>query len=113
MLCWGFHKEYGVREEGMRHMTQDIDIAKICELANIKLTAEEQAAFQESLGAIVGYVQKIAEVDVSGIEPTVHGRLVTNVFRDDTQEQSLDREIFLMNAPQRVDNEFKVPRIVE
>ena len=94
-------------------MAQDIDIAKICELANIELTAEEQAQFQGQLGAIVEYVQKISEVDVSGIEPTVHGQLITNVFRNDKQEQSLDRETFLKNAPQRIENEFKVPRIVE
>ena len=91
----------------------DIDVARICELANIELSAEEQAKFQKQLGAIVGYVQKIAEVDVSGIEPTVHGQLRTNVFRDDVPEKCLDREIALKNAPQRIENEFKVPRIVE
>ena len=92
---------------------QDIDVARICELANIELSAEELVKFQEQLGAIVGYVQKIAEVDVSGIEPTVHGQLITNVFREDTPRTSLERETVLKNAPQRIENEFKVPRIVE
>jgi len=92
---------------------QDIDVARICELANIELSAEELAKFQKQLGAIVGYVQKIAQVDVSGIEPTVHGQLITNVFRDDTPVKCLDRDVALRNAPQRIENEFKVPRIVE
>ena len=92
---------------------QDMDVAKLCELANLELSPEELAKFRKQLGTIVGYVQKIMEVDVSGIEPTVHGRLVHNVFREDEQERTLGAEVFLLNAPQRIGNEFKVPRIVE
>ena len=92
---------------------QEINVAKIGELANLELNAEELAKLQTQMTATVGYVRKIMEVDVSGIEPTVHGGTVRNAFRDDVSQQSLDRETALQNAPQRIENEFKVPRIVE
>ena len=92
---------------------QNIDIAKIGELANIELSVEEQAKFREQLGAIVECVGKISEVDVSGVEPTVCVISTSNAFRDDTLVPHFDRETALQNSPQRIDNEFKVPRIVE
>ena len=90
-----------------------IDVAKVSGLANLELKPEESKKFQGQLDAIIGYVQKVREVDVSGVEPTVFGQSVQSAFRDDTPGQTLDREVALKNAPQRFDNEFKVPRIVE
>ena len=93
--------------------SQKMDVAKLCALANIELSQEELEKFRPQLEALVGHIQKIAEVDVSGVESTVHGQPTANAFRDDTREPGLGCETFLANAPQRIDNEFKVPRIVE
>lgn len=92
---------------------EDIDVARVCQLANLELAPEELEKFQEQMATIVAYVRKIGELDVSGIEPTVHGQPVHNVFREDRHEVWLDRERVLANAPERVGNEFRVPRIVE
>jgi len=91
----------------------NIDVARVCELANLALTPDELATFQDQMDTIVAYVRKIGELDVSGIEPTVHGQPVHNVFREDRHETWLDRERVLANAPDRVGSEFRVPRIVE
>ncbi len=97
----------------MSNPSQDIDVARVCELAHLELPPEELAAFQEQMATIVAYVHKIAELDVEGIEPTVHGQPVLNVFREDEAVAGLDRERVLANAPERVGDEFRVPRIVE
>ncbi len=91
----------------------EFDVEHVAGLARIALTPEEKALFAEQLPAILNYVNKIAVLNVEGIEPTLHGQPVENVFREDVVLPSLDRETALDNAPQRIDCEFKMPRIVE
>jgi aspartyl-tRNA(Asn)/glutamyl-tRNA(Gln) amidotransferase subunit C len=90
-----------------------IDVRYVAELARLELTDEEAELFQRQLGTIVQYVEKIGELDVDGIEPTLHGQKLVNAFREDVVTPSLDREKALANAPERHDYEFKLPKIVE
>jgi len=94
-------------------VSHTIDVAYVAELARLELTPEEKLTFQQQLETIVKYVEKIGELDVSGIEPTLHGQALANVFREDVVVPSLDREGFLANAPERNGFEFKLPKIVE
>ncbi len=90
-----------------------IDVAYVANLARLELTDEEKATFQPQLETIVKYVEKIAAVDVTGVEPMMHGRPLVNAFREDVVRPSLDREIALSNAPAKVGDEFLLPKIVE
>ena len=90
-----------------------IDVGYVAELARLELTDEERAVFQPQLENIVKYVEKISEVDVSGVEPMLHGRPLVNAFREDAVRPSMDREAALANAPARVGDEFLLPKIVE
>lgn len=90
-----------------------MDVARVCELAHFDMTDAERAEIQGQLDKILGYVEKIGELDLDGIEPTLYGQPVTNVFRDDKNEPSLAVEAVLANAPQSIGQEFKVPKIVE
>lgn len=94
-------------------MSQTIDVAYVAELARIALSDEECIKFQSQLETIVNYVEKINELDLVNIKPTMHGQVPTNVFREDTVRPSLDHEEVLCNAPARTDGEFKLPKIVE
>lgn len=94
-------------------MSRTINVAYVAELARLELAPEEQNTFQQQLETIVRYVEKIGELNVDGIEPTLHGQALVNVFRDDVVVPSLDREVFLANAPERNGFEFKLPKIVE
>ena len=97
----------------MANGTPEIDVAYVANLARLDLSAESRALFQRQLGTIVDYVRQIGELDLEGIEPTSHGQPIYNVFREDVERPSLDRERVLANAPARTGDEFKVPRIVE
>ncbi|MGN0832500.1 MAG: Asp-tRNA(Asn)/Glu-tRNA(Gln) amidotransferase subunit GatC [Kiritimatiellia bacterium] len=90
-----------------------IDVGYVAELARLELTDEEKAVFQPQLESIVRYVEKISTVDVSGVEPMMHGRSLANAFREDVVRPSLAAEAALANAPQRVGDEFLLPKIVE
>ena len=98
---------------GAENSDSFIDVAKVCELAHFDLPQEEMDKFQGQLNTILGYVRKLHELDVDGIEPTLYGQPVENVFREDVNEASLDHETVMANAPERTGGEFKVPKIVE
>lgn len=92
---------------------QKIDVAYVAELARLELSDSEKNVFQSQLEDIVKYVEKISSVDVEGVEPTMHGRSISNAFREDEVRASLNREVVLSNAPRRTENEFYLPKIVE
>jgi aspartyl-tRNA(Asn)/glutamyl-tRNA(Gln) amidotransferase subunit C len=101
------------QRRGVAVAAEEIDVAYVAQLATIRLTDEEARLFQRQLPVILAYVDKLRRLDVSGIEPTSHGQPVYNVLRDDVPEPGLDSERVLANAPARLRDTFKVPRIVE
>lgn len=96
------------------HDVAEIDVARICELANVSLDPAELPRFQEQMARIVDYVRTIRELNVDGIEPTAYGQPVHNVFREDTVSSwAPGTEAAMKNAPESHENEFRVPRVVE
>jgi len=90
-----------------------IDVKYVSDLARLRLSDAEAATFQGQLEGIVQYVEKISSVNVDGVEPMMHGRKLVNAFREDEVRPSLPSEVALGNAPQRVGDEFLLPKIVE
>ncbi len=88
------------------------DVRKVAHLARIQLTAEEEQKFAEQLNNILTYVEQLSELDVTGVEPTTRAIDVNNVMRADRLDQSSDREGLLSCAPDRDDDFFKVPKIM-
>jgi aspartyl-tRNA(Asn)/glutamyl-tRNA(Gln) amidotransferase subunit C len=91
----------------------DLKLDHVANLARIDLTAEEKARFATQLGDVLAYIAQLNEVDVSGVEPTAHAFPVVNVWAEDIPEPGLSVEDALRNAPQKRDNMFVVPRVVE
>lgn len=90
-----------------------LDIQYIAHLARLDLTAEEQQRLAEQLGQVLGYMDKLNEPDVSGVEPMAHALPRANVFRVDEVQPSLPHEEALRNAPACGNGLFMVPKIVE
>ena len=89
------------------------DVTYVAELARIELNDADKAKLQQDMQAIVGYIEQLNEVDVSGIEPTAHAVTLTNVTREDRAGKSVPRETMLANAPATVDDELiKVPQVL-
>mgnify|MGYP000288939343 CR=1 FL=1 len=93
--------------------TKGIDVRYVAQLARLDLTEKEIAQFQGQLGDILQYVEQLNQIDVSGVEPTAHAIARFNVFREDTPKESLSQETALSNAPQKANQLFIVPKIVE
>ncbi|HEX7897740.1 MAG TPA: Asp-tRNA(Asn)/Glu-tRNA(Gln) amidotransferase subunit GatC [Planctomycetota bacterium] len=88
-------------------------VEKVATLARLKLTPEELAVYEKQLGAILDYIAKLETLDVAGLEPLAHPAEASNVFRDDVVKPSLPRTEALKNAPERNDDFFIVPKVVE
>ena len=88
------------------------DVRHVAKLSRLALTDEQLQKFTTQLEPILKYIAKIAEVDVTGVEPMAHAIPLANVLREDTVQPSLPLEKVLQNAPATDGPFFKVPKIL-
>ena len=91
----------------------DFDIHYVANLARIALSPEQEARLAAQLGDILGYVKKLEELDVTGVEPMAHAVPLANVLRTDEVQPSIPQEAALANAPKQATGLVVVPKIVE
>jgi aspartyl-tRNA(Asn)/glutamyl-tRNA(Gln) amidotransferase subunit C len=91
----------------------EIDVKYVAHLARLSLTPAEEQKIGAQLGSVLGYIEKLKEVDVSGVEPTAHAFPLVNVMRPDEVRPSMPHEDALRNAPAQANGLFMVPKIVE
>ena len=89
-----------------------IDVRYVANLARLELSDKEVAVFQPQLEAILGHVDALMKLDVSGIEPTAHAAPVFDRMRDDTPHESLPPSGLLCNAPDKSQGQVRVPKVV-
>lgn len=88
-------------------------VTYVAELAHLKLEDAQREEAKADLAKMIGYVDKLSELDTEGVEPMSHAFPVTNVFREDVVKESFDRELILKNAPAAKEGCFLVPKTVE
>ena len=91
----------------------DIDVKYVAHLARLSLSPDEEQKIGAQLSNILGYIEKLKEVDVTGVEPTAHAFPLVNVTRPDEVCPSISHEEALRNAPAQANGLFMVPKIVE
>lgn len=89
------------------------EVDTVALLARLELTPEETETFTGQMDAILAYVEKLNELNTDGIIPTSHAVPVENAFRDDAVRPSIGAENALANAPDRVEDFFRVPKVIE
>ena len=94
-------------------MSAEFDVRYTAQLARLHLSEEEITTFQAQLSQVLEYVEKLKQVDVSGVEPTAHAHAVQNVFRADESRPWFGQEEALANAPRQANGLFVVPKVVE
>jgi aspartyl-tRNA(Asn)/glutamyl-tRNA(Gln) amidotransferase subunit C len=89
-------------------------VEHVARLARLSLSADEAERFGEQLSSILGYIEKLQQLDVTGVPPTAHAvDVATTPLRADEPRPSLQPDEALANAPQREGTYFLVPRIIE
>ena len=88
------------------------DVEHVAKLARLRISPEEKEKFTHQLNEILTYVGKLNEIDTSNVEPLAQVIETRNVFREDRARPSLPREEVLMNAPEKTEEYFKVPKVI-
>ncbi len=88
-------------------------IQYVAALAKLTISEEEKAKVAGELEHILKYIETMNGLDTDGVEPMSHVLPVKNVFREDIVVDSEDREVLLVNAPEKKEGSFVVPKTVE
>jgi aspartyl-tRNA(Asn)/glutamyl-tRNA(Gln) amidotransferase subunit C len=91
----------------------ELDVKYVAHLARLALAPDEEKKLGAQLGNILGYIEKLRELDVTNVEPTAHAVPMVNVTRADEVRPSLPHADALRNAPRLANGLFIVPKIVE
>jgi aspartyl-tRNA(Asn)/glutamyl-tRNA(Gln) amidotransferase subunit C len=87
------------------------DVLHVARLARLEIPEDQIEQVQEQLGAILEAVGKVAELDLTGVEPTSHPLDLVNRWAEDEPRPSLPRDEALANAPDPADGAFRVPTV--
>lgn len=94
----------------MKIDNQTID--HIAKLSRLEFSEQERSEIVGDLERILDLVNKLNELDTSGVEPLIHMTDAVNMLRDDEVKQDISKEDVLRNAPQKDSDYFKVPKVV-
>lgn len=96
-----------------RNMISDETIEYVGILAKLELSEEEKERAKKDMGDMLDYIDKLNELDTTGVEPMSHVFPVNNVFREDVVVNGDDAGNMLRNAPEVKDQSYVVPKTVE
>jgi aspartyl-tRNA(Asn)/glutamyl-tRNA(Gln) amidotransferase subunit C len=88
------------------------EVRHVAQLARLELQPQEVELFTRQLNDILAYMEKLQELDTSGVAPMAHVLPLANAFRGDTVTGALPRDQALDNAPAREEGAFMVPRVI-
>ena len=97
----------------MANIISDETMEYVGILAKLELSDAEKEAAKRDMGRMLDYIDKLNELDTSGVEPMSHVFPVSNVFREDVVENGDEHEKMLANAPKVKDGMYQGPKTVE
>ena len=97
----------------MANIISDETIEYVGILAKLELSEKEKKQAKSDMGRMLDYIDKLGELDTTGVEPMSHVFPVQNVFREDVVTKGNQREQMLSNAIQEKDGMFMAPRTFE
>ena len=92
------------------------EVRYVAELAHLHLSETEVRKFQADLDEILGHVERLNEIDTTGVEPmaqVLYAAGETDTWRADVERPALGTDVALANAPQPGAGYFKVPKVIE
>jgi aspartyl-tRNA(Asn)/glutamyl-tRNA(Gln) amidotransferase subunit C len=89
------------------------EVQRVAVLARLRLTPEEQSSLTDELDRILGYMDKLNQLDTADVDLFSHAANITNTLREDRVTNRPNADALLANAPDRDGPFFKVPKIIE
>jgi aspartyl-tRNA(Asn)/glutamyl-tRNA(Gln) amidotransferase subunit C len=94
-------------------IVNDALVDKLAHLSRLQFAETEKAAIKNDLQQMIGFVEKLNELDLEGVEPQLFMSEEVNVLREDEVKGSISREEALKNAPLHDEQFFKVPKVIK
>ncbi len=88
-------------------------INNLAHLSRLDFNEDEKKAIGADLQKMVAFVEKLQELDITGVAPLLHIGDAVNVLREDELGGSVSRTEALLNAPVKDDTFFKVPKVIK
>lgn len=88
-------------------------VEKLAHLSRLQFNESEKTEIKNDLQRMIGFVEKLNELNLDGVEPLMHMSEEMNVLREDEIKGSVSREEALKNAPLHDDQFFKVPKVIK
>lgn len=86
---------------------------KIAQLAKLSFSDEELVNIQQDLTQMIGFVEKLNEIDTTNVSPLTHISSAGNRLREDEVRGSIPAEVAFKNAPSAADHFFTVPKVIK
>lgn len=96
----------------MRKISKE-EVLHIATLARLSISDKEVEVYREQLGRILGYIEKLNEVDTSDVEPTFYSFIRETPMREDIPEKRDSAEEAVQPSPDRSGNFFRVPKVIK
>jgi len=91
----------------------DKTIEDLAHLARLRFNEDEKESVKKDLQNMIAFVEKLNEIETTGVEPILHMSDTVNVLREDVVRGSVSRTEALKNAPLKDDQFFKVPTVIK
>lgn len=88
-------------------------VQKLAHLSKLTFSEKEKEEIAGDLQRMIGFVEKLNELDLKDVEPLMHMSEERNVLRDDVVKGSISRDQALLNAPETDGTFFKVPKVIK
>ena len=91
----------------------DALVDNLAKLSRLTFNAQEKEIIKTDLQRMIEFVDKLKEIDTTGVEPLMHMSDAVNVLREDKVQGSISRDEALKNAPDSDGVFIKVPKVIE
>jgi aspartyl-tRNA(Asn)/glutamyl-tRNA(Gln) amidotransferase subunit C len=91
----------------------DALVDKLANLSRLQFDAAEKEGIKKDLQRMIQFVEKLNELDTTGVEPLLHMSEQVNILREDEVKGSIGRAEGLQNAPVHDEQFFKVPKVIK
>jgi aspartyl-tRNA(Asn)/glutamyl-tRNA(Gln) amidotransferase subunit C len=88
-------------------------VSNIASLARLEFEEHEKEEIKVDMQKMISFIEKLNELDTTGVEPLLHMSDNVNVLREDEVKESITREEALLNAPIHDEQFFKVPKVIK
>lgn len=94
-------------------IVDDALIQKLAGLSKLQFNEDEQKSIKEDLHKMIGFVQKLDEIQLENVKPLTHMSGYSSVLREDIVEGSVSHEEAIKNAPASDGRFFLVPKVIK